>query len=240
MIMRKSQVRGLTYGQVVIFVFGFLVTSALVFLLGVWVGLDIAERRLPEEGSIVRLPAPTRSATGSELEEEEVDRGFYEELKERAYDRLRDTETPVRPPASATTKPRPTNTRRVPPTATTRPTVTIAPSPTVRPLSARPSPSPTRRETGPTPTTAAAPVEEWADAGWTVQAYATTNSDQAIELTLRLRSKGFDAYTVQVPLRGETWYRVRVGHFANREEASALVERLKREQRLSGAYVTPR
>lgn len=92
----------------------------------------------------------------------------------------------------------------------------------------------------PTPTRAPAPAEEWADAGWTVQAYATTKSDQAIELTLRLRSRGFDAYTVQVPLRGETWYRVRVGHFESRAEASALAERLKSEQKLSGAYVTPR
>jgi cell division septation protein DedD len=57
-------------------------------------------------------------------------------------------------------------------------------------------------------------------------------------MTLRLRAQGFAAYTVQAPLRGQTWYRVRVGRFANRDEARDVEARLRQTGEFKGAYVT--
>jgi DedD protein len=81
--------------------------------------------------------------------------------------------------------------------------------------------------------------KEWADAGWTVQVNATTNVQQATEMARKLRTKGYEAYTVQAPMRGQTWYRVRVGRFANREQAKELESRLRSSEHLDNAYVTP-
>jgi DedD protein len=73
---------------------------------------------------------------------------------------------------------------------------------------------------------------------WTVQVGATMDSRQALDMTLRLRALGFRAYTVQAPLRGQTWYRVRVGPFATRQEAREVEARLRQTGEFSGAYVT--
>ena len=44
--MRRIGIAGLGYGQVFLLIFGFLITSGLIFLFGIWVGRDVAERRL--------------------------------------------------------------------------------------------------------------------------------------------------------------------------------------------------
>ena len=73
---------------------------------------------------------------------------------------------------------------------------------------------------------------------WTVQVGATMDSREALDITLRLRAQGFAAYTVQAPLRGQTWFRVRVGRFASREEAREVEARLRQTGEFKGAYVT--
>ena len=41
-------------------IFGFLLASALIFLFGIWVGRDVAERRLAQEERVVRVPVPVQ------------------------------------------------------------------------------------------------------------------------------------------------------------------------------------
>jgi DedD protein len=72
-----------------------------------------------------------------------------------------------------------------------------------------------------------------------VQVNATTNPQQAKDLARNLKAKGYDAYTVQAPLRGQTWYRVRVGRFASREKAREMETQLKAKEGMENAYVTP-
>ncbi len=81
--------------------------------------------------------------------------------------------------------------------------------------------------------------DEWADAGWTVQVSATTDVSEATAIAARLKAKGYEAYTVRAPLRGQTWYRVRVGSFTNRDRAKETEQRLKAEGMVN-AYVTAR
>ena len=56
---------------------------------------------------------------------------------------------------------------------------------------------------------------------------ATTNPSKPPNWRVGCKAKGYDAYTVQAPMRGQTWYRVRVGRFSNRDKAKELEKRLK-------------
>jgi cell division septation protein DedD len=217
---------GLGFGQLFALIFGFLITSALIFLFGIWIGRAWMESRLVQEERIVRLPVPTPAGGKEEERGEAADLSFYRELKEKAYQRLQEATPPIpATPAPVAQQIRtpistPTNTRRQ---VTEKPKLTPTPVPF----------APAKR-TEPAP-----PEKEWADAGWTVQVNATTNVQQATELARNLRAKGYDAYTVQAPMRGQTWYRVRVGRFTSREKANELEARLKTREHMDSAYVTP-
>ncbi len=216
-MMRRMGSAGLGFGQTFVLIFGFLIASALIFLFGIWVGRDITERRLAQEERVVRLPVPAAPAAKEEEKPQDVDVSFYQSLKEKAYQRLQETAT-----AATVTPAR----------------IAQAATPTAAPRQLAEKPKPTAVPTKGKRPEAARSADEWADAGWTVQVNATTNPQQATDLAHSLRAKGFDAYTVQAPMRGQTWYRVRVGRFSNRDKAKELETRLK-EQGMDNAYVTP-
>ncbi len=237
---------GLGLGQVFALIFGFLMTSALIFLFGIWVGRDITERRLAREERVVRMAVPEQP-TPEAPQQSDVDLVFFETLKRRAEQRLKQTEaatvaTPAPPrgtaaPAPAQPAASPVATRAAAPVAT-RPAAPPTMKPTARPATPRPTaPSgPTR-----TPRTSAGEGSEsgeWADAGWTVQVGATTDQEQAAAIAARLRRQGYDAYTLESPVRGQTLYRVRVGRFASRDKALELEGRLKQAGH-ENAYITP-
>lgn len=121
-------------------------------------------------------------------------------------------------------------------------TATPAPQkPSATPTAATPKTTPTRFGPmvawGATPTARVTTPKE--TGGWTVQVGATTDAVQAVVLARRLRSKGYDAYTTQGPIGGVTWYRVRVGRFGDRESAKAMETRLRRDEQIEAAYVSP-
>jgi cell division septation protein DedD len=123
------------------------------------------------------------------------------------------------------------------------PTVTVTPASGFEWATATPRVRPTVTPRAPlvgwpsTPTAEVAPVPP-AESGWTVQVAATTDLAQALQLVQRLRAKGYDAYTRRRPIAGMTWYRVRVGQFADRAAAKKLEERLKRDMGLEAAFAT--
>lgn len=234
--MRVKDQKGLTYGQVFVLLLGFVLASVVIFLLGLWVGRDLTERRLLEEEPLVRVPLELATPTPEVAQAEPADAAFYQRLKQKAEERLVQAAPTANlgeaSPALPTQPPR----LLLPPTATVAPPV-VSTRPLARPTATfRPRPS---------PTPASAPRregEEWADAGWTVQVTATTDAAEARALVQRLRSRGYDAYLVQAPSReGVTWYRVRVGRFSPRERAKAveLQNRLRTEGGMSSAFVTP-
>jgi len=217
--MRRLGKTGLGYGQTFVLIFGFLITSALIFLFGIWVGRDVAERRLAQEERVVRVSIPVQPTPRDEASEHGVDLAFYEQLKEKAVQRLQQT--------AAASSPTPT-----------RPVAAAPPPATPRRGSVKPTPRSTPSHVkGPVPPAAG---DEWADAGWTVQVNATTNADEARELVSKLRARSYDAYLVPAPMQGQMWYRVRVGRVTSREKAKELEDRLKSSEGLSAAFVTPR
>jgi cell division septation protein DedD len=218
---RRLGSAGLGYGQVFVLILGFLLTSGLIFLFGFLVGQRRTEWLLAREERVVRKDMPAQPTAGPEEQGGGVDLAFYESMKEKAYRRMQESD------AATPTQPRGAG-------STLAPAVLAAP-PTVTParVAAKPAgPAAPRR-------TPAAAGTEWADAGWTVQVNATTNPQQARDLARTLKAKGYDAYTVQAPLRGQTWYRVRVGRFDNRDKARDMESRLKTREGMENAYVTP-
>ncbi len=213
--MRRLGTAGFGIGQTILLLLGFLIASGLIFLFGVWVGRDMAERRLAQEERVVRGALPVAPTPAGAEAEGGADKQFYESLKATAYAKLE--QTPGKP-AAATPQP------------TVQAPVAAARPPTPAPVAAAPTPAKRAKELA---TTAG---DEWADAGWTVQVNATTSEGQAQELARRLKAKGYDAYTIQVPLRGQVWYRVRVGRFSRKDQAKAMEERLKRDG-MENAYV---
>ena len=225
---RRVGTAGFTYVQVFLLLSGFALASVVIFFLGFVIGKRQTEFVLAKEERVVKREMPPLPTPADALGP--GDQQFFESMKGKAYQRMQQTQ--VAQVASAA--------QTVPPVS--------APTPT-GPPAALPPRQPTRGtpEAGtPRPTRAATPArtpasgrDEWADAGWTVQVNATTDPQQAQELARSLRAKGYDAYTVQAPVRGQTWYRVRVGRLTSRDKAGELESRLKRREGLENAYVTP-
>jgi cell division septation protein DedD len=72
---------------------------------------------------------------------------------------------------------------------------------------------------------------------WSVQVTATREPRTADDLLKRLRAHGYDAYIVRARREGAMFYRVRVGHFRTMEYASQMVSRLRREPGVPEAFV---
>jgi len=218
---RRGSSGGLSIGAVLTLTLGFLVASLLIFVFGIWVGKDMVERRLAQEERVVRKHVDTMQGEGTEGHEAAPGPGGAQPRQAPALAPA----VPVVAAATPTTAP-------VAAASPTRMEIVVPYTPTRR-VEVRPTATP-EAKAGPERRS----VEEWADAGWTVQVYATTDPKEATSFARRLLAKGYDAYTLQAPLRGQTWYRVRVGRFAKREKAEEMEKRLKRLEGLEAAYVT--
>ena len=57
--------------------------------------------------------------------------------------------------------------------------------------------------------------------GWAVQVAAYPSLDEAQARVLSLREEGHDAYRIEAFVKGQTWYRVRIGPYASKSAAEA-------------------
>src|SRR5437667_1673783 len=89
--LRLGRSDGMGIVQLFALIFGFLITSALIFLFGIWVGRDVAERQLASEERVVRAPITPQPTANPETKQPEVDAAFYEQLKEKAVQRMQQT-----------------------------------------------------------------------------------------------------------------------------------------------------
>jgi cell division protein FtsN len=72
---------------------------------------------------------------------------------------------------------------------------------------------------------------------WSVQISAAPAKDIADTLVQRLKANGYDGYLVQAEVKGQTYYRVRVGHFDAREKAEAVRQSLAHQEGYRDAYL---
>ena len=73
---------------------------------------------------------------------------------------------------------------------------------------------------------------------WSVQIAAVPGKAIADTLTERLKARGYDSYVVTAEVKGQTYYRVRVGHFDAREEAQSVHQSLTSQEGYRDAYLT--
>jgi cell division septation protein DedD len=73
---------------------------------------------------------------------------------------------------------------------------------------------------------------------WSVQVSAPPAKDIADTLVQRLKAKGYDGYVVQAEVKGQSYYRVRVGYFDSREKAESVRQSLTLREGYPDAYLT--
>ena len=86
--------------------------------------------------------------------------------------------------------------------------------------------------------TADSPGSANLDKKWSVQISAAPMKDVADNLVRQLIAKGYDGYVARAEVKGQTYYRVRVGPFAAREEAESARQSLARHEDYWDAYLT--
>ena len=87
------------------------------------------------------------------------------------------------------------------------------------------------------------PIAQSADSAnlskkWSVQISAAPTKDVAETLVQQLKAKGYDGFMVQAEVKGQTYYRVRVGHFDAREPADSMRQSLVQKEGYRDAYLT--
>lgn len=73
---------------------------------------------------------------------------------------------------------------------------------------------------------------------WSVQVSATPAKDIADSLLQKLKASGYDGYVVEAEVKGQTYYRLRVGRFDAREEAESMRQSLAGQVGYRDAYLT--
>lgn len=196
--------------------------SAWMFVLGILVGRGTAPVHFDIEKLQKELLALKQAVVRKELNKiasdsdtglKNTDLGFYEKLKEPGAD---DTTVPIVKKTAPAAVASAADTGRVGGQQAEK----------VEPAAGRPkaaSPSAVQAAAGP--------------GSFTIQVAATKDEAAADQLVAKLRIKGYAAYWIKadVPASG-TWYRVRVGPYAQREAAEPVLQRLKSEK-LSGFIV---
>jgi cell division septation protein DedD len=71
-----------------------------------------------------------------------------------------------------------------------------------------------------------------------VQISAVPAKAVADALTRRLKASGYDSYVIQAEVKGQSYYRVRVGHFDTQDDAESARQSLAREEGYHDAYLT--
>ncbi|MCB1734905.1 MAG: SPOR domain-containing protein [Gammaproteobacteria bacterium] len=88
-----------------------------------------------------------------------------------------------------------------------------------------------------TPSAAKAPVTKAGLRAWAVQVGTFSGEENALTMSQDLRAKGYSAFVQsQQGAKGKIWF-VRVGPELQRDDADALMEKLRSKQRIKDAYV---
>jgi cell division septation protein DedD len=122
-------------------------------------------------------------------------------------------------------------------------TAQVRPESTQVPAPARAEPAPARAKEKPGLKEAFGKVQPRATesaggSAWTIQISASQEKTEADRLAGGLRDKGYAPFVTEAQIIGKgTWYRVRVGQFANREAANRYLDDFKRETMMN-AFVT--
>lgn len=196
-------------GQMVLLGAAFILASVGIFILGMFVGQGIEERKIAKkEEPLIKIPVkPDAAGTGGAVGQKRDEITFNESVSpDSTAPRLREVEKADKPPEK------------------------------LAKAEAR-APKAEKKAEKIAPATAKAKMEAVSSAEvtdpakiWRAQVNAYPDERSAKLLVDRLKIKGYNAYVSEVQNRGRTWYRVSVGRFNSREEAEKTVEALKTKE----------
>jgi cell division septation protein DedD len=218
---------------------GVLISTAaallVVFLLGIYAGRGMAERRLAEEEQVVRLPVlPVPEDAGAGEESLTFDDALGSEGRHADASGARPAAADAPLPSANESRPAGATSGPAPPAAAppadpateTAPVAAAPPRNDTR-AAAAVAPAPARAAVGRgddvrvTTILAASPLPTpQAKGEWSIQVSATRDPRTADAIVRRLRAKGYNAYVLKTRRDGATFYRVRVGHYPGASPAS--------------------
>ncbi len=227
-----------TRAQLILLAAGFTATSVVIFFLGILIGKGIEERKLlKKEEPLVKIPVQPLipgSKTGAPPKEEMT---FYDTLAKartaaQPAKETKEVEKAAKPEVKETRPP--AKQAGALPAKDTKEKAIAEKAPTV-PETKKEAPAQKAQEAVASKTGTAK-----REGSWTVQINAFPNEKEAKALAKKLKDKGYDCYIVPTKIKGRSWYRVRVGHFENREQAQEMQETLKQKENFTKSITTSR
>lgn len=218
--------------QLVILALAFLVTAVGIGFLGVLTGKNIQATRVVRlEESLAKIPVdPSVEAAGSESRAQtESGPSYFHALTNEPGARPAAGEPSKQAGAEKAAKPEVTNPGPPVDKTAVRRTPRTAP-----PVGDQTASLPPARNSS---YIRQAPNRESLKA-WTVQVQSSPDKSVAELWVDRLKSKGYEAFTVAADIKGQTWYRVRVGPFDDRQKAESLRQILQSQEGFRDAYLT--
>jgi cell division protein FtsN len=201
----------------------FTITSVIIFFLGIFMGKEIESRKIvqPEE-PLVKLPVKPSAGAGAALSSQSKDElTFYDTLK--------------RPPSETGAEGKRQKAGKTEAKPKKAEAKDNAPG-----VGAGEKKTPASPETGDGKTSRVAPEPKGNGKTWTVQVNAYPDEASAKQLVEKLKGKGYNAGVTEFQNNGKTWYRVRVGKYATREDADKALETLKRKENFPSAFAASR
>ncbi len=228
---------------------GFVATCVVIFLLGLWVGREVASQHAPVDERVARIPATEARREAPVARPPEGQTAPATGPAPRAAGPALPS-TGVREPGSSGETGAETKRPELPgdapgragegQPAASRDTAGDVPEGV---LATPVTPPPASRKGALVPEEAEAlgeaTVPPESATGYTVQVLATRNRNEADALIAQLKGHGYGAFISPVEDVGGKWYRVRIGRYDEPQSARAMAERCRRDLGLSQAYVSP-
>jgi cell division septation protein DedD len=217
-----------TRGQMVLLGGAFTLTSVIIFLIGMFVGKSIEERKLAKkEEPLVKIPVkPSPKETSGAPAAQGKDEISFNDAPSKSASNVPQAEEKTKEVKEAEKVATET---KLP--AKTEPPATKRAEKKVE-MGAPPAEAPKKSET----TEIAAEKDQ--SKIWRVQVNAYPDERSAKLIVDRLKNKGYNAYATEVQNKGKTWFRVSVGKYGTREEADRIVEALKSKEDFTKAFAS--
>jgi cell division septation protein DedD len=217
-------------GQLVLLGAAFTLGSIIIFLLGIFVGQTIEERKLlKNDEPLVKIPVKPGAQTSSSVTapsppkdeitfDESATKGSDAAL---AADEQPKNLKPVEKVAAAEAK------EKAAPIKADTPAVKTTKKAADKPVTVADPPKKIE-------TVSAEPKESGRP--WRAQVNAFPDERSAQQIVDRLKNKGYNAYVAEVQNKGKTWFRVNVGRYSSRDEADKMVDVLRTKENYPKAF----
>jgi cell division septation protein DedD len=217
-------------GQMVLLGAAFILTSIVIFFLGMFVGKGIEERKLAKkEEPLVKIPVKPSKEAGGAPAAQAKDEISFNDAGSKSADAVAVAEEKTKEVAPAE------KVAKV--TAKETKTQTKAEAPVVKAVEMKSERSAPVEEAPKKAETTETAAEKDQSKIWRAQVNAYPDERSAKQIVDRLKNKGYNAYVTEVQNNGKAWFRVSVGKYSSRVEADKAVEALKTKENFPKAFV---